>query len=240
MTAMVEPQERTPSPARAETPPVLAAPRAAQTYDVSVCIVSWNIKDLLRDCLNSLKAQAGNVRYETIVVDNDSRDGSADMVRAEFPWVTLVEPKTNLGFGRANNLAYAHSKGRWVLLLNPDTVVLDRAIEKLVKFADAHPDAAAVGGRTLKRDGKSLERSCCWGSPGMWPLFCKAFGLHIIFKNSAIFNREAMDYLQRDSVREVGVITGCCLMIRRDVYEKTGGFGDHFFMEAAETDPCLR
>jgi GT2 family glycosyltransferase len=240
MTAMVEPQERTPSPARAETPPLPAAPRATQTYDVSVCIVSWNIKELLRDCLNSLKAQAGDVRYETIVVDNDSNDGSADMVRQEFPWVKLVDPKVNLGFGRANNLAYQHSTGRWVLLLNPDTVVLDRAVERLVKFADAHPEAAAVGGRTLKRDGKTLERSCCWGSPGMWPLFCKAFGLHIIFKNSPIFNREAMDYWQRDSVREVGVITGCCLMIRRDVYEQTGGFDDHFFMYAEETDLCWR
>ena len=154
--------------------------------------------------------------------------------------MTLVDPKANLGFGRANNLAYANSKGRWVLLLNPDTVVLDRAIEKLLKFADAHPEAAAVGGRTLKRDGKTLERSCCWGSPGMWPLFCKAFGLHIIFKNSPIFNREAMDYWQRDSVREVGVITGCCLMIRRDVYEATGGFDDRFFMYAEETDLCWR
>ncbi|HYE17401.1 MAG TPA: glycosyltransferase family 2 protein [Tepidisphaeraceae bacterium] len=208
--------------------------------DVSVCIVSWNVKDLLRDCLNSLKAQAGDVRYETIVVDNFSKDGSAEMVRAEFPWVTLVEPGKNLGFGRANNVAYQHSRGRWVLLLNPDTVVLDRAIEKLTKFADEHPEAAAVGGRTLKKDGKSLERSCCWGSPGMWPLICKAFGLHILFKNSALFNREAMDYWQRDSVREVGVITGCCLMIRRDVYEQTGGFDDHFFMYAEETDLCWR
>src|SRR3954447_11886763 len=131
------------------------APRIpAQTIDVSVCIVSWNVKELLRDCLNSLKAQAGDVRYETIVVDNLSKDGSAEMVRAEFPWVTLVEPGKNLGFGRANNLAYQHSRGRWVLLLNPDTVVLDRAIEKLTKFADAHPEAAAVGGRTLRKDGK--------------------------------------------------------------------------------------
>ena len=214
--------------------------RAVETYDVSVCIVSWNIKELLRDCLNSLKAQAGDVRYETIVVDNASSDGSAEMVRDEFPWVKLVDPKANLGFGRANNLAYKHSSGRWVLLLNPDTVVLDRAIEKLVRFADGHPEAGAVGGRTLKKDGVSLERSCCWGSPGLWPLFCKSLGLHIIFKNSAIFNREAMDYWQRDSVREVGVITGCCLMIRREVYEQTGGFDDDFFMYAEETDLCWR
>jgi len=226
-----------------ETPtlrPPAAAAAAAQRIDVSVCIVSWNVKELLRDCLNSLKAQAGDVRYETIVVDNASGDGSVEMIRREFPWVTLVDPQANLGFGRANNLAYQHTTGRWVLLLNPDTVVLDRAIEKLVRFADAHPDAAAVGGRTLKKDGVSLERSCCWGSPGMWPLFCKALGLHIIFKNSPLFNREAMDYWQRDSVREVGVITGCCLMIRRGVYEKTGGFDDHFFMYAEETDLCWR
>jgi len=214
--------------------------RATSIADVSVCIVSWNIKDLLRDCLNSLKAQAGDVRYETIVVDNDSADGSAEMVRTEFPWVKLIEPHANLGFGRANNLAYQNSKGRWVLLLNPDTVVLDRAIEKLFHFAKAHPEAAAVGGRTLKKDGQTLERSCCWGSPGLWPLFCKSLGLHIIFRNSPIFNREAMDYWQRDSVREVGVITGCCLMIRREVYENTGGFDDHFFMYAEETDLCWR
>jgi N-acetylglucosaminyl-diphospho-decaprenol L-rhamnosyltransferase len=239
MDVMLEPQQ-----SAVFTPPGrVTAPMgedAVAAIDVSVCIVSWNIKDLLRDCLNSLKAQAGNVRYETIVVDNASSDGSADMVRAEFPWVTLVDPKANLGFGRANNLAYQHSRGRWVLLLNPDTVVLDRAIEKLVRFADAHPEAGAVGGRTLKKDGVSLERSCCWGSPGLWPLFCKSLGLHIIFKNSPIFNREAMDYWQRDSVREVGVITGCCLMIRREIYEQTGGFDDHFFMYAEETDLCWR
>ncbi len=208
--------------------------------DVSVCIVSWNVKELLRDCLSSLRAQTAGIRYETIVVDNLSNDGSAEMVRAEFPWVKLIEPGVNLGFGRANNLAYKHSTGRWVLLLNPDTVVLDRAIEKLLAFADQHPEAGAVGGRTLKEDGQSLERSCCWGSPGMWPLICKAFGLHLMFKNSPLFNREAMDYWQRDSVREVGVITGCCLMIRREVYEQTGGFDDHFFMYAEETDLCWR
>jgi GT2 family glycosyltransferase len=241
MSVMLQPQQITDvpvaTPARQEQPQSGAA---VDAIDVSVCIVSWNVKDLLRDCLNSLKAQAGDVRYETIVVDNQSSDGSAEMVRREFPWVTLVDPKANLGFGRANNLAYQHSTGRWVLLLNPDTVVLDRAIEKLVRFADQHPEAGAVGGRTLKKDGVSLERSCCWGSPGLWPLFCKSFGLHIIFKNSALFNREAMDYWRRDSVREVGVITGCCLMIRREVYQQTGGFDDHFFMYAEETDLCWR
>src|SRR5437879_349727 len=100
MTVMLEPEQITDVPAAA--PVRQDQPRgdaAVDAFDVSVCIVSWNIKDLLRDCLNSLKAQAGNVRYETIVVDNASSDGSAEMVRREFPWVTLVDPKANLGFG---------------------------------------------------------------------------------------------------------------------------------------------
>src|SRR5437016_8725842 len=121
MTVMLEPQQfpttATPvAPVRRDQPEM----GTVDGFDVSVCIVSWNVKDLLRDCLNSLKAQAGNVRYETIVVDNASSDGSAEMVQREFHWVTLVDPKDNLGFGRANNLAYRHSTGRWVLLLNPD------------------------------------------------------------------------------------------------------------------------
>src|SRR3954452_3614529 len=89
---------------------------AAAPVDVTVCIVSWNVKELLRDCLRSLKENAGNVRYETITVDNASRDGSPEMIRNEFRWVKLIEPGANLGFGRANNLCYKHSKGRWVLL----------------------------------------------------------------------------------------------------------------------------
>ncbi len=214
-------------------------PSANSTPDVSILIVSWNVKELLRNCLRSLKENAGDVRYETIIVDNASHDGSPEMIRREFPWVTLVEPHANLGFGRANNLAYKHAHGRWTLLLNPDTVVLDRAIEKLVKFADAHPEAGAVGGRTLKAD-LTLERSCCWGSPGLWPLVCKSVGLHLMFKKSKLLNGEAMDWWQRDSVREVDVITGCCFMIRREIYEKTGGFDERFFMYAEEVDLCWR
>lgn len=209
------------------------------TLDVSICIVSWNVRDLLRDCLKTLREQAGNVRYETIVVDNASKDGSPEMVREEFPWVKLVEPHANLGFGRANNLAYRHSSGRYVLLLNPDTVILDRAIERLVEFADKHPEAGAVGGRTLKAD-LSLERSCCWGAPGLWPLVCKSVGLHLVFKRSQLFNREAMDWWPRDTVREVDVITGCFFMLQRDVYETTGGFDEQFFMYAEEVDLCWR
>jgi len=212
---------------------------ACQAIDVSIVIVSWNVRQLLRDCLISLRDAAGDVRYETIVIDNDSRDGSADMVRRDFPWVRLIEAGANLGFGRANNVAAAASEGRWVLLLNPDTVVLDRAIEKLLKFADERPQAGAVGGKTLKAD-LTLERSCCWGSPGLWPLLCKSVGLHLMFKGSRLLNSEAMDWWPRNSVREVQVITGCFLMLRRQVFQDTGGFDGAFFMYAEEVDLCWR
>jgi GT2 family glycosyltransferase len=209
--------------------------------DVSILIVSWNVKELLRNCLRSLRENAGDVRYETILVDNLSSDGSLDMVRSEFPWVKVIDPKENLGFGRGNNLAFrhAHPNSRWTLLLNPDTIVLDRAIERLVMFGDSQPKAGAVGGRTLKAD-MTLERSCVWGSPGLWPMICKSVGLQVIFKNSRLFNPEAMDWWPRDTVREVGVITGCFLMIRRAIYEKTGGFDPRFFMYAEEVDLCWR
>ena len=147
---MLQTLERPDIQKKMHLPPAREAARVAAQLDVSILIVSWNVRDLLRDCLASLQKNAGDVRYETIVVDNDSHDGSPAMIREEFPWVKLVEPHDNLGFGRGNNLAYKHATGRWTLLLNPDTVVLDRAIEKLVKFADEHPDAGAVGGRTLK------------------------------------------------------------------------------------------
>ena len=127
-----------------------------------------------------------------------------------------------------------------MLLLNPDTVVLDSAIEKLFRFAEEHPEAAAVGGRTLKKMARPSSAPAAGEVPGFGPSSAKAWGCTSFSKTRAIFNREAMDYWQRDSVREVGVITGCCLMIRREVYEQTGGFDDHFFMYAEETDLCWR
>jgi GT2 family glycosyltransferase len=219
--------------------PAINSTASDAPLDVSIVIVSWNVKELLRECLRSLRANAGDVRYEAIVVDNQSSDGSPELVRTDFPWAKLIEPNANLGFGRGNNLGFQHARGRWVLLLNPDTVVLERAIERLVKFGDKHQEAGAVGGKTLKED-LTLERSCVWGSPGLWPMICKSVGLQVVFKNSRVFNPEAMDWWPRDTEREVDVITGCFLMIRREVYEKTGGFDPRFFMYAEEVDLCWR
>ena len=155
----------------------MTQPPAITSLDVSICIVSWNVRSLLRDCLKSLREQAGDVRYETIVVDNASTDGSPEMVREEFPWVKLVEPHANLGFGRANNLAYRESRGRYVLLLNPDTVILDRAIERLVRFTDEHPEAGrGTGGRISSSWTGHWSEAVAGGRRGYGRWFARASG----------------------------------------------------------------
>jgi GT2 family glycosyltransferase len=115
--------------------------------EVSVVVVNWNTQDILRDCLRSIYEQSGEIDLEVIVIDNASTDGSVEMVKKDFPQVTLIENSQNRGFAAANNQGIAISKGRYVLLLNSDTVVLDNAIAKTVAFADSHPKAAIVGCR---------------------------------------------------------------------------------------------
>ena len=127
--------------------------------DVSIIIVSWNTKDILYDCIKSISSQTWDIDYETIVVDNASTDGSAEMVRKNFPSVILIENSENCGFDAANNQGMTIAKGRYVLLLNSDTIILDNAVSKTVAFADANADAAVVGCRVLNPD-RSLQPTC--------------------------------------------------------------------------------
>jgi hypothetical protein len=207
--------------------------------DLSVIIVSYKVPGLLDDCLASLFAQTQGLEYEVFVVDNAPGDGSAEMVRDKYPQVTLLEPDDNLGFAGGNNHAAKRAAGRRLLLLNPDTVVLDGAIQKLWAFAESKPEAGIVGGRTVRADG-SLEPTCCWADPGLWPLLCKATGLNVLAKGSRLFDREAMGWWQRDDDRQVDIITGCFLMIERELWERVGGFDPRFFMYAEEVDLCWR
>ncbi len=207
--------------------------------DLSIIIVSYKVPDLLDDCLASVLAQTRELDYEVFVVDNAPGDGSAEMVRHKYPQVMLLEPSDNLGFAGGNNFAAGHASGRRLLLLNPDTVVLDGAIQKLWKFAESKPGAGIVGGRTVRADG-SLEPTCCWADPGLWPLFCKATGLNVLAKGSRLFDRESMGWWRRDDDRQVDIVTGCFLMLERALWEKVGGFDPRFFMYAEEVDLCWR
>ena len=174
-----------------------------------------------------------------VVVDNASGDGTAEMIRDEFPAVRLVALERNLGFAGGVNLAAESAEGEHVLLLNPDTVVHEGAVANLVAFARANPQHGLYGGRTLWPDGRVCAGSC-WGQPSLWSLFCFATMLSSVFKGSRLFDPESLGGWERDSVREVGIVTGCLLLAPRAVWRRLGGFDERFFMYGEDADLSLR
>lgn len=206
--------------------------------DVSIVIVNWNTLGLLRDCLKSVYEQAGTVDYEVIVIDNASTDGSVQMVKNEFKRVVLIENTENRGFAAANNQGMAVAKGRYVLLLNSDTVILDNAIAKVVSFADAHPRAAVTGCRVLNPDG-TLQPTC-FMFPSVLNMLLSSTYLYKLFPNSRFFGRERMTWWDRSDVRQVDVVTGCFMLVRREAIDQVGMMDERFFIYAEETDWCYR
>lgn len=206
--------------------------------DVTIIIVSWNTREILRDCLRSIYENAGALEFETIVVDNASADGSAQMVARDFPQVQLVANPDNRGFAAANNQGMALARGRYVLLLNSDTVVLDRALEKTLAFADAHPEAAVVGCRVLNPD-RTWQRTCS-RFPSALNLLLSSTYLYKLFPKSRFWGREFMLYWDRSDVREVDVVSGSFMLVRREAIARIGMMDEAFFMYAEETDWCYR
>jgi N-acetylglucosaminyl-diphospho-decaprenol L-rhamnosyltransferase len=191
------------------------------------------------ECLQSLHDQRGRLNQQVIVVDNGSTDGSIDLIRSRFVDIELIDANENLGFARGVNLAATRANAEFLLLLNPDTVVLDRAVERLVTFARLHPGHGLYGGRTVKRDG-SLEHSSCWALPTVWSMTCFALGLTTLFRNSTWFDPEAMGNWHRDTVREVGMVTGCFLLVPHDLWRELRGFDERYFMYGEDVDLAFR
>lgn len=206
---------------------------------LSIVIVSYNTKAMTLECLASIGEQTLETCHEVIVVDNASSDGSAEALRGHPVVTRLIERQDNLGFARANNLAVEQARGELVLMLNPDTVVLDRGIDKLVAFAEKTPEAQIWGGRTYFADG-SLNPTSVYAKLTLWRLLCRATGLTGLFPRSSLFNGEAMGGWRRDSVREVDIVTGCFLLTTRALWQRLGGFDPLYFMYGEEVDLCLR
>lgn len=209
-----------------------------QPPKVSILVVSYNTRDMTLECLESIYANT-TLPFELIVVDNASGDGSAEAIRTRFPDAILLAETENHGFARANNLAAQHATSDLLLLLNPDTLVLETAIDELVRFSETCPDARIWGGRTLFGD-RSLNPTSCWRRMTVWGLFCRATGLTRIFPESATFNPEAYGGWQRDEVRNVDIVTGCFLLISRGDWNALGGFDEKFHMYGEEVDLNLR
>lgn len=205
--------------------------------DISIIIVSWNTRDLLAHCLQSLEACAvngGRFSVETFVVDNASTDGSLQMVRERFPHVHLIENGQNVGFARANNQAIPQSKGRYIVLLNSDTEVFPGAFEAMVAFMDAHPDAGGCGPMLLNADG-TLQSSC---HPMLTPEreFWRLMFLDRIWPTATY----AQTRWDSSTPRQVEVIKGACFLLRREALNQVGLLDDQYFMYTEEMDLCYR
>jgi GT2 family glycosyltransferase len=207
--------------------------------DVSILVVSYNTRAMTAAALDSVVRETAKTHYEIIAVDNASHDGSAAMLAEHASEPMVIALGENIGFARANNLAAKSARGRYLLLLNPDTVILDGAIDKLVAFAKSQPQARIWGGRTVFADG-TLNPSSCWGQMSLWNLFCRATGLTGVFADSAFFNGEAFGNWPRDTVRNVDIVSGCFFLIEKDLWDGLGGFDPLFFMYGEEADLCLR
>jgi GT2 family glycosyltransferase len=213
--------------------------RQTDTPALSVLVISWNTRELTLACLASLYANPPSAPFETILLDNGSADHTADAVAARFPQVRLIREETNHGFAAGNNLAAASADGRFLLLLNSDTEVLEGALDSLLRFAGEHPEAGIWGGRTVFADG-SLNPMSAWGRLTMWSTMCFALGLTRAFPRTRLFNPEALGDWDRMSEREVDIVSGCYFLIRRDLWTRLGGFETTFFMYGEEADLCRR
>ena len=207
--------------------------------DLSIIIVSYNTCALTRECLNSIADQTCELTYEIIVVDNGSSDGSLEMLQEHKLVSRVIHRPDNPGFAVANNVAAEVARGRRLLLLNPDTLVLDRAIDRIWSFANRKPKARIWGGRTLFADG-SLNPTNCWQRMTLWNVFCRTSGLSGLFAGSSIFNGEGYAAYDRSHEKQVDIVSGCFLLIDTAFWDELGGFDPQFYMYGEEADLCLR
>lgn len=206
---------------------------------LSIIIVNYNVEHFLEQCLHSVREASKNLSTEVFVVDNNSVDGSVDMVRKKFPEVKLIANKDNVGFSRANNQAIKISEGEYVLLLNPDTVVEADTFEKVVSFMDSHPDAGGLGIQMLDGTGKFLPESKR-GLPTPSVAFYKIFGLSALFPKSKRFGRYHLGYLDKNETHEVEILAGAFMVLRQSVLDKIGLLDEDYFMYGEDIDLSYR
>ncbi len=227
------------------------------SLDLTISVVNYNTRDLLRGCLDSVYENIRGIKFEVVVVDNNSADDSLEMLKKEFPQVILIQNKENVGFAKANNQALSRSKGRFFLLLNSDTKVLPHSIEGMVEFTDLHPEVGAVGCEQIRPDG-SIQPTInialnMWTN--LWLIFLRFFQVKRLVSNSrqASFMvnhfKEALGktansylnhYLDKRDPYEVDWVSGVCLLARKKAVDEVGFLDENFFMYSEDVDWCLR
>ena len=206
---------------------------------LSIIIVNYNVKEFILNLLKSITSAAKDFSYEVIIVDNASDDGSIEVIKEKYPSVNLIVNNKNVGFGKANNQALLQAKGEFFLLLNPDTIVKEDTFEKMFDFFERNPEAGMAGCKVLNPDG-TLQLACRRSFPGPWTSFTKVTGLSSLFPKSKLFAKYNLTYLDENKSYEVDAISGSFMFIRKEVYEKIGGFDPEFFMYGEDLDLCYR
>lgn len=207
--------------------------------EISVILVSYNTSSYTRRALESLFRETQLSTFEVIVVDNASSDDSVSMIRQFFPQVTLIESGENLGFAGGVQLGAAQAQGKYLLLLNPDTVIVNAAVDRLLRFAKQYPDSGIWSGVTLNND-MSLNTQHAWSKPNLRDLFYSAVGLSKLFSKTCFFNNANYGCWERDTIKDVDIVSGCFFLTTRELWDKLGGLDATFFMYAEEADYCLR
>ncbi len=206
---------------------------------LSVIIVSYNVKHFLEQCLHSVRAAIPGIEAEIFVVDNSSVDGSVKMVKEKFPEVFCIANTDNSGFAKANNQAIRQSKGEYVLLLNPDTIVETDTFAKVITFMDSHADAGGLGVKMVDGTGHFLPESKR-GLPTPGVAFCKVFGLSRLFPKSKTFNKYHLGYLDKDKTHQVEILAGAFMLMRKKVLDEVGLLDESFFMYGEDIDLSYR
>lgn len=206
--------------------------------EVSVCIVTYQACQLLKNALLSLYKNT-QIDLEVIVVDNGSSDGVQEMLAADFAEVKFIENSRNLGFTLPMNQALRMAGGNYLLLLNPDTIVLPDAVQELHDFMQTHPQVGICGPKVLNMDG-SLQKSCRRGDSRPWAVITYFTGLSALFPSSRLFSRYHMTYLDEDELNPVDGVSGSCMLLRRQVIDQIGYLDEKYFAYQEDADYCLR
>jgi len=231
--------------------------------DLSICIATLNASDYLRNCLRSICEQSAYLNWvddgstvpgqsveqsangearlniELIIVDNGSSDDTITMLKREFPAARLIQNDRNEGFARPVNQALHASQGQYILMLNPDTIILPGAINDLVQYQESHPDVGICGPKVLNRDG-TLQKACRRGVSRPWAAFSYFSGLSTLFPHSKFFGGYLLNYLDENKVNEVDGISGSCMLIRRQMVQQIGYLDERFFAYQEDADYCFQ
>lgn len=212
--------------------------------DLSIVIVSYNTKEFLKKCLESIvQSVSEKIRYEIIVVDNNSSDNSVEVVKRSFDFaqdkIFIIKNSENFGFSKANNIGVKSSNGKYLLFLNPDTIVRKNIIETMVEFVDSHKDAGAATCRVELPNG-TIDDACHRGFPTPWNSFCYFLGVGKLFSSSELLNGYHLGFRDLDKVHEIDACAGAFMLVRKSAGEGVGWWDEDFFWYGEDLDLCYR